>query len=66
MRKFLQTLTGALMLTLGLTMTIFAWVYFFTDDGGMIVLASLYVALTISVVITIIGLTFIVGKDRNK
>ena len=63
-------IVGGIFLTLvGITMAIFAWLFFYKEETGIIQLASLYVALFISVLITTIGgvcISFRQEKDNEK
>ncbi len=62
--KALQIITGVLAFILGLLMSVFAWIFFITDDEAMVVLASLYIAQFISVLFMAFGFGLI--SERKK
>lgn len=51
---------------LGLAMSVFAWFFFYTDDIKMIVLASLYVAQFISILMMALGIGVYIDKRSKK
>lgn len=57
--KVLQIITGVLAFILGVLMSVFAWIFFCSDDEAMIVLASLYVAQFMSILIMTFGMALL-------
>ena len=53
--KIFKIVCGIFLVLLGITMMIFAWLFFYEEETAIIQLASLYVALFISVLIITIG-----------
>ena len=53
--KIFKIVSGIFLVLLGITMMIFAWLFFFEEETAIIQLASLYVALFISILIFAIG-----------
>ena len=53
--KIFKIVSGIFLVLLGIAMMVFAWLFFYEEETAIIRLASLYVALFISVVIAAIG-----------
>lgn len=53
--KTFNIIFGILTILLGIAMVVFAWYFFYEDEFAIIQLASLYVALFISILIIAIG-----------
>lgn len=65
--KILLRITGITMLVLSIVMIYFAIYFWCKEETAIIALTSFYIALVMSVVIGIIGLTFIASKkDKNE
>lgn len=65
--KILTKITGITLVVLSAAMIYFAIYFWCRDETAIIALTSFYVALVMSVVIGIIGLTFIAGKkDKSE
>lgn len=64
MKKFDKVL-GILVMLVGLTMIVFAFIFWFYDEPAIIQLASLYLALSIAVVIFVIGFSTLL-KDKSE
>ena len=62
--KTFDIIIGIFEILLGLTMIVFAWYFFFEED--IIQLASLYVALFISVLISTMGVICITSKKEKQ
>ena len=63
--KVFKLVSGIFIVLLGITMTIFAWLFFYEEETAIIQLASLYVALFISILmITIGGICITFRKDN--
>ena len=58
--------TSAFVCFVGIAMIIFAWIHFYRDDESIIELASLYLALFISVITTVIALVVLFRNKENK
>ena len=63
--RTIKIISGIFLVLLGITMMIFAWLFFYEEDTAIIQLASLYVALFISVLITAIGGICIAFRKEN-
>jgi len=61
--KILVKITGIILVMLSIVMIYFAIYFWYQDETAIIALASLYIALVLSVVIASIGLTFIADKN---
>lgn len=64
--KVLKTITGIVVTCIGISMTTFAWLFYFNEYDEIILLASLYVALFISVIVMALGLTAIPFKKKEN
>ena len=65
--KVLKIIIGILLFALGLTMGVFAWLFFYEESEEIIFLKSLYVALLISAFVMALGITAIpFRKKENK
>ena len=64
--KALKIIIGISVFALGLTMSVFAWYFFFEESEEILLLASLYVALFISIIVMALGITAIPFKKENK
>ena len=53
--KIFKMVIGIFLVLVGITMTVFSWLFFYKEETAIIQLASLYVALFISTLITAIG-----------
>lgn len=62
--KKLQYILGVSTVLTGLTMIGFTFYFWCQDDEAMVVLASLYVALLISIIVMTFGLMVLTGKDK--
>ena len=63
--KVFRIVSGISLALIGITMMIFAWYFFFEEDIAIIQLASLYIALFISVLIITIGGMCITFRKGN-
>ena len=64
--KVLKIITGIALTCMGLTMCIFAWLFYFNEYDEIILLASLYVALFISAIVMALGITAIPFRKEKK
>ena len=65
--KILVKITGIAMLVLSIVMIYFAIYFWCQEETAIIALTSFYIALVMSLIIGIIGITFIAGKkDKSE
>lgn len=60
--KILKIIIGISLVALGLTMGVLAWYFFYEEGEEIMLLASLYVALFISVMVMALGLANILFR----
>ena len=66
MKKVFNLILGIFVILVSLTMVVFAWYFFFEEETTIMQLASLYVALSISIIVFLIGVLIIKGKEQDK
>lgn len=64
--KVLKIIIGIILTCMGLTMCIFAWLFYLNEYDEIILLASLYVALFISVIVMALGIAAIPFKKKEN
>lgn len=64
--KVLRIIIGVSVFVLGLTMGVFAWLFYFTEYDEIMLLASLYVALLISAFVMALGVIVIPFRKEEK
>lgn len=64
--KILSKITGITLLVLSIVMIYFAIYFWWQDETAIIALTSFYIALVMSLIIGIIGITFIAGKKDKS
>lgn len=62
--KKLYKVLGIIGMLIGLAMMVYAWIFFYQDGTAIIQLASLYLTLSIAIVIFAIG--FMIVKDKSE
>ena len=61
--KVLKIVFGIIMVIMGFAMMATTWYFFYQEETAIIQLASLYNALSISAIVSLIGAWFIVKKE---
>lgn len=65
--KALKITVSLFLIILGITMSVFAWLFFrYEDETAIIMLASLYVAQFIAIIVMVLGLLNLVLKKEKK
>lgn len=64
--KIAKIIFGALLALGGVAMGAYAFYFFFQEDTAIICLASLYVAMLISFIVIVCGLSIIAKKEKDK
>ena len=60
--KIIDKILGIIIILIALAMIVFTFIFWFGEETAIIQLASFYVALSISVVILVIGFSLLKGK----
>jgi len=60
--KIIDTILGIIVILVALAMIVFTFIFWLCEETAIIQLASFYVALSISVVILVIGFSLLKGK----
>lgn len=67
MTKVIDLILGIFVILVGLVMIVFSWLFYYQEETAIMQLASLYLALSISIIVCLIGVLIIIKrKEQDK